>query len=116
MDNKKLLDAEIERLLAYIETLTYGTDERRDAVSELEKLYKLRIEDSKVEQAYELDGEKLFDQTIERYFKYGAMVLELIVPIIAYGIWYKTGLKFEETGSVTSPMTRNLMSKMLPKK
>lgn len=60
--------------------------------------------------------ELLFEQGIERYFRYGAMALELVLPIVAYGIWYHKGLKFEETGTVTSPMTRNLIVRMLPKK
>ena len=60
--------------------------------------------------------ELLFEQGIERYFRYGAMALELVLPIVAYGIWYHKGLKFEETGTVTSPMTRNLITRMLPKK
>ena len=32
----------------------------------------------------------------------------------AYDAWYTRGLKFEETGMVSSPMLKNLQSKMLP--
>lgn len=60
--------------------------------------------------------ELLSDQGIERYFRYGAMVLDLVLPIVAYGVWYHKGLKFEETGTVTSAMTKNLIARMLPKK
>lgn len=260
MDIKNLLDKEIERLLSHIETLGYGTDEREAAISELTRLYKLRIDETKNEQEYKKDCERramerefhqadealkrdqmaqelklheaekalkkeqmkadadarkaeeklkreqmsqerelhesdaslrerqiesdrvihqadetlkrdqmtaerelraadealkrdqmatevklhqadeslkrdqmamerefheaddkskreqLSDQGIERYFRYGAMALELVLPIVAYGMWYRKGLKFEETGTVTSPMTKNLIAKMLPKK
>ena len=188
MDIKNLLDKEIERLLSHIETLGYGTDEREAAISELIRLYKLRIDETKNEQEYKKDceqramerelraadealkrdqmtaerelraadealkrdqmatevklhqadeslkrdqmamerefheaddkskHEQLSDQGIERYFRYGAMALELVLPIVAYGMWYRKGLKFEETGTVTSPMTKNLIAKMLPKK
>ncbi len=224
MEIKNLLDKEIERLLSHIETLGYGTDEREKAISELTRLYKLRIDETKNEQEYNKDCERrvlerelhqadealkrdqmaqelklheadeklkqeqmktdrearkadeklkrdqmaaerelrkadetlkrdqmaaerelhqadetlkrdqmamerefhaaddeskreqLSDQGIERYFRYGAMALELILPIMAYGIWYHKGLKFEETGTVTSPMTKNLIARMLPKK
>lgn len=206
MDIKNLLDKEIERLLTHIETLAYGSDERKAAISELDRLYKLRIEETKNEQDYKKDCERraqerelhqadetlkrdqmaqelklhdadkklkqeqmktdrelhkaeetlkrdqmaqerelhqadetlkrdqmaqerefheaddkskqelLFDQGIERYFRYGAMALELVLPIVAYGIWYHKGLKFEETGTVTSAMTKNLIARMLPRK
>lgn len=206
MDIKNLLDKEIERLLTHIETLGYGTDERKAAISELDRLYKLRIEETKNEQEYKKDCDRraqerelhqadealkreqmaqelklhtadeklkrdqmkadrdlhkaeadlkreqmtaerelrqadetlkrdqmamerefheaddkskrelLSDQGIERYFRYGAMALELVLPIVAYGVWYHKGLKFEETGTVTSTMTKNLIARMLPKK
>lgn len=206
MDIKKMLDGEIEKSLSHIGTLAYGSDERDAAVSELIKLYKLRIDETKNEQDYKKDCERqamerefhkadealkreqmaldrelreaeeklkrdqmqterkihaadetlkrdqmateiklhqadetlkrdqmamemdihnaeieskheiLSGQVIERFCKYGTLALELIVPIVAYGTWYNRGLKFEETGTVTSPMTRNLISRMLPKK
>lgn len=152
MDIKKMLDEEIDRLLSHIKTLGYETDERKAAISELDRLYKLRIEETKNEQNYKMDCERraqerafrqadetlkrdqmamerafheaddkskreqLSDQGIERYFRYGAMALELVLPIVAYGIWYRIGLKFEETGTVTSAMTKNLIVRMLPKK
>lgn len=224
MNIKDLLDKEIERLLSHIETLGYGSEERETAISELTKLYKLRIDETKNEQEYKKDcdrqamerelhqadealkrdqmaqelklheaekalkkeqmkadadarkaeeklkrdqmtaeselrkadealkrdqmtteielhqadetlkrdqmamdrefhdaddeskREQLSDQGIERYFRYGAMALELVLPLVAYGIWYHKGLKFEETGTVTSAMTKNLIARMLPKK
>lgn len=242
MEIKSMLDKEIERLLSHIEGLGFGTDERNAAISELTKLYKLKIDETKIEQECEKDRERramerefhqadealkrdqmaqelklheaekalkkeqlktdvearkaeeklkreqmaqerelresdetlkrdqmtaerelreadealkrdqmatevelhqadetlkrdqmamerefheadevskyalLSDQDIERYFRYGAMALELVLPIVAYGIWYHKGLKFEETGTVTSPMTKNLIARMLPKK
>ena len=67
------------------------------------------------ERDMELKEKQLKDQVIERYFRYGAICLELIVPIIAYSAWYHKGLKFEENGTVRTPMLKNLMSKMLPK-
>lgn len=206
MDIKNLLDEEIERLLTHIKTLGYGSEERKAAISELDRLYKLKIEETKNEQDYKKDCERraqerelheadealkraqleqelklhtadeklkreqmksdrelhkadealkrdqmaaerelhqadealkrdqmaqerefheaddkskrelLSDQGIERYFRYGAMALELVLPLVAYGVWYHKGLKFEETGTVTSAMTKNLIARMLPKK
>lgn len=185
---KTMLDEEIERLLSHIASLSYGSDERKAAVSELDRLYKLRIEETKNEQEYQKDCERramerelhqaeetlkrdqmtaerelheadealkrdqmsterelhqadealkreqmamekefhqaedqskreqLSDQVVERYFRYGAIALELVLPIVAYGIWYNKGLKFEETGTITSSLTRNLVTKLLPKR
>jgi len=43
------------------------------------------------------------------------LVLKLI-DTIAYDRWYRRGLIFEETGSITSHMTKGLVSKMTPKR
>ena len=123
MDIKKMLDEEIERSLSSIASMEQGSEGRKAAISELNQIHKLRIDEEKIqldrESAFDEEREKTIqhrDQAIERCLKYGAIALELVVPIVAYSIWYRTGLKFEETGTVTSSMTKSLIAKMLPKK
>lgn len=38
-----------------------------------------------------------------------------VASIVAYNHWFKGGLRFEETGSYTSPMVKGLFNRMLPK-
>ena len=116
MEVKNLLDEEIERMLSHIESMEYGTEAREAVIDELNKLYKLRIDEEKIRQEYEKENVQKADQIIERRFRYGTMLLELIVPLLAYGRWYHKGLIFEKTNVVASPMVKNLLVKLLPRK
>lgn len=64
----------------------------------------------------ELRKAQLDVQKLDRWVNLGMQVGLSILSIVAYDIWNRRGLKFEETGTITSPMTRNLLSKMLPKR
>lgn len=56
------------------------------------------------------------EQRIDRIFNYGVQVGLTVMGLVAYDVWNRRGLRFEETGTITSKITQNLMSKMLPKK
>jgi hypothetical protein len=58
---------------------------------------------------------QLREQSWDRWINVGLQIGLTLVGIVAYDIWNRRGLRFEETGSITSPQTRNLYSKMLPK-
>lgn len=64
----------------------------------------------------ELNKVQLEERKLDRWVDLGAQVGLTLIGVIAYDIWFRKGLKFEETGTITSPMTRNLFSKMLPKR
>lgn len=68
------------------------------------------------ERELEIKKEQMKEQSKDRWFNLGIQVGTVLLGIIAYDRWFKRGLKFEETGSITAPMTKNLLSKMLPKK
>ena len=67
------------------------------------------------ERELELKEEQLREQSWDRWINVGLQVGLTVIGIVAYDIWNRRGLRFEETGSITSPQTRNLYSKMLPK-
>ena len=46
----------------------------------------------------------------------GVQLLGSVISIAAYNTWLNRGLKFEETGTITTPETKNLLSKMIPRK
>lgn len=67
------------------------------------------------ERELELKEDQHREEVKSRWINAGVQVGLTLLGIIAYDIWNKRGLRFEEQGSITSPQTRNLYSKMLPK-
>jgi hypothetical protein len=131
---RKSLDEVIDLKLKNLVTLKFDSEGKTDEVKELAELYKLRIEEEKIEadlinktrqREFEkntqmtetsLKYEQLRSQSWDRWINVGLQVGLTVMGLVAYNCWYNRGLKFEETGSITSPMTRNLLSRMLPKK
>lgn len=131
---RDLLGEEIGNEIADLASLESGSEAKSKAVEDVAKLYRLRIEEIKAETEKEdaqerakLERMKRDDailseelqrenQKIDRWVNVGLQVGLMIGGWIAYDIWQRRGLKFEEDGVITSPWTRNLMSKMFPKK
>lgn len=127
---QKTLNEVIDIKLRNLVSLSFNSEERSNAIRELTELYKLRIEESKIDQVaieiankevendreWAIKREQLKNQTLDRYFSIGIQIGLAVGGWIVYDIWNRRGLKFEETGTITSPWTRNLISRMLPKK
>lgn len=131
---KNLLGEEIKKEINNLSSLDDATEKKSKAIDDIAKLYKLKLEQDKIEaeledsrNRHELEKEAKDDERVsreeqrkkinlDRVIDVGLQVLTVVGGWIAYDIWHRRGLKFEETGSVTSPFTRNLMTKMLPKK
>ena len=121
--NQKLLDEVIGKEIQNLSDLPIGSQEKSKAVDNLTELYKLKIEEAKIKQAkaekseeMEIRQKQLKSQALDRWINVGVQVGLTIGSLIAYDVWFKRGLRFEETGTITSPMTRNLLSRMLPRK
>lgn len=160
---RNLLGDEIEKEVKNLGSLEPGSTEHTAAVESLTKLYKLRLEEIKIDEEYndkynrrimedehhikdnelkerqfdrdselkerqidneastkdrdeQLRREQLYEQRKDRWINFGLQLGLTLVSVVAYDCWYRRGLKFEETGTVGSPMTRNLISRMLPKR
>lgn len=131
---RDLLGEEIKDEIQEISSLEAGSEAKSKAIEDVAKLYRLRIEEIKAETEKEdaqerakLERMKRDDailseelqcenQKIDRWVNVGLQAGLMIGGWIVYDIWQRRGLKFEENGVVTSPWTRNLMSKMFPKK
>lgn len=120
---RESLDEVIGKEIENLSTFETGSKEKSTAIADLTQLYRLRIEEAKIEQAKnekydELDIKhaQLNAQSLDRLINVGLQIGLTIGGWIAYDIWNRRGLKFEETGTITSPWTRNLLSRMLPKK
>lgn len=62
----------------------------------------------------EIKNAQLRDSKIDRYINIALRSIELAVPFIFGSVWMAKGLKFEETGSLTSSVFRGLHSKFVP--
>ena len=127
---KELLD---ERIREGLNNLTFDEEGATEAVKNLEILYKLRIEEEKIEfNADDQYNRRVLEEsknnkelqikekqqkidTINSAVKLGVGLLELTVPLVVYSHFVKMGFKFEETGAFTSKTFMDLFRKISPK-
>lgn len=116
MDNKirDLLEEEIKTELEDLSSLTTGSKEKSIAIEDLEKLYKLRIEDIKAEMDHNEKSEQLKEDVKNRYLRIGLEAAGIVLPLVFYSTWMKKGFKFEETGTFTSTTFRGLFNRFRP--
>lgn len=129
-DIKGLLNEEIKMELSALEGLTPGSDEHAEAVDTLVKLYKLKIEESKLENEFEEKRERrsmdendlMFkeiqagEQKIDRYLKLAVEMAGIVLPLIFYAVWMCKGFEFEKKGTFTSTTFRGLFNRFKPTK
>lgn len=129
---KDLLEEEIKDEIENLQSLTPGSKEHTEAVESLTKLYRLNIDEVKLEggfaEVYEnncIEKEKiryeheqkekqLEEQKKDRWVKLGVDIAQIGLPLLFYGVWMKKGFKFEETGTFTSSTFRGLINKFKP--
>lgn len=131
---KKMLDEEIKEEFHNLSSLQAGSKEKATAIENLETLYRLKIDETKIE--IDLDEKRnrrgmddesaerdirlkqvqLEEQVKDRYFRIGIEAAGIILPLVFYAVWMKRGLKFEETGTYTSTTFRGLFNRFKPTK
>ena len=112
---QQLLDEAIEDEFGRLST-EYNTEKRKETVEILTRLHALRIEEARVKQEYAKQQTQAKNNRFERWLNIGVQVGLTALPLIAYNAWYNRGLRFEIDNTIGSPMTRNLVSKLLPRK
>ena len=120
---KEKLDEEIEQEIQELAELEAGSDAKAKAIDGVTKLYKLKLDEIEAEtRRKESENEKELKEAQRKDANRGQWI-SVAVQVglafagwICYDIWHRRGLKFEETGTVTSPWTRNLMSNMKPRR
>ncbi|GHV47368.1 hypothetical protein FACS189499_04750 [Clostridia bacterium] len=138
---RDLLGEEIKAEINDLSNLDAGSKEKSIAIDDLAKLYKLRIEETKLDWDFGekhdrrimedehhksdvtnreneelLKKKQLAEQVKERYFRVGVEAAGIILPLIFYAFWMKRGFKFEETGTFTSTTFRGLFGRFKPTK
>ena len=127
MSVKALLDDEIRDEIENLGKVQLGSDEHKIAADALTKLLDKSIEMNKLDLEYqeryeareaenELKQKQIADEKKDRAVK-NVMTGVSIVGGFALTIWgtFKT-LKFEETGVLTSLVSKGFIQKLLPKK
>ena len=139
---KVLLDKTIKSDILEIGKMDIGSEERKCAIEDLVKIYKLRIDEAKNDKdicekrearIMEMDErrearfmerdtksrdkqEDLSELVKDRYFRVGIAVAEIGLPLVFYAVWMKRGFEFEESGAYTSTTFRGLFNRFKPTK
>ena len=124
---KGLLEEEIKEEIRSLSELDSGSKEKSAAIDDLAKLYKLKIEDTKVDFDYgekyearasdeQFKRDQLSEQVKDRYFRLGIEAAGILLPLMFYAIWMRRGFRFEETGTYTSTTFRGLFNRFKPTK
>lgn len=116
---QKQLDEVIQSQFDGLDTLT--SSEKEKAIQLTTELYKLRIEEAKIEQSR---NDKLTEQDVKRD-QLREQRLEWMIGLaissgltiggwLMFSVWQRREMKFEMDGTPTTPMFRALLSKMVP--
>lgn len=108
-ETKVQLDAEDKREKREMDSAQHRADEAL-------KKSQAADEAAARERDLKLKESQLEDQKVDRLMRAGIAMVEIGLPLVCYGHWFRKGLKFEETGSITSSMMRNLINKFKTKK
>ena len=116
---QKQLDEVIQTELDGLETLEPA--EKEKVIHTVTELYKLRIEEAKLEQSrndklteQDVKNDQLKEQRIDRLVNLGLQLGITVGGWLMFSIWQRREMKFEMEGTPTTPMFRGLLSKMVP--
>lgn len=121
------LDDVIEKRLKEFDNYDLDSENTKQAVEAIEKLYKLKIEERKVEgELYEkqktreneedVKNKELYEKRVDRWVNGAITVASTAASLVFYGIWMNKGFKFEETGTFTSTTFKGLFNRFRPMK
>lgn len=99
--------------------LEFKSDDTHKNNAEIIENEKLEVEKQKINLKKNEDATEELRarrESIERYVSMGVNVLSIVVPIIFYSKWLKTGMQFEETGTFTSKTFQGLTKFFRPTK
>lgn len=113
---RKLACKELVSEIEDLANLKAGTDEKQKAVASVVELYKVVNEETEAEREREERRKQRKEQFINTIINVGVPAILTVGGWFAYDRWFAKGLKFEETGTITSPWLRNITSKMAPKR
>lgn len=132
--NGILMESVIYKKLEEVERMSAEDNNYKAAVDAVVAMEKARAEALKLEEELELEKQKLELEKekleleknkaaeeqkgakTDRIINGVAKAAEIAVPALLYSVLFTRGLKFEQTGSVTSGFFRGLITKIRPTK
>ena len=117
-----LMDEEIIKELEDLKDVKPGSEEYKNHVEPVAKLSSVRIDEYKAQADFEekteskekdisLDEKKLAEEKKSRWFDRTFQAIGTIGSAGLLGFWVNKCLKFEETGCITSGVSRGFISK-----
>lgn len=115
---KNMLDEEIQSGISSLNQIAMNSEDYGRVVSHISTLYKLKIEEYKIEMDYkktlaeqESECKKSKKENIIQCARIGTEIGLGLCSLIS-AVWFaRAGFKFEETGTYTSTTFRNSLSK-----
>ena len=110
-EREELLEQWLVKELKEINKMQPG-EERSQRLIELQQLYKVKLEEEGMKTASEEKMKLAKAQSFEKFISLGVQAGISLGTLIAYGHWFRQGLKLETTNTVGSTFFRNLVGKM----
>lgn len=115
---KNMLMDEVGRDIEKLETFDPDSDEYKKVAENICRLHKLIMDEKDAENKFETmfyeqkrkDEAQTKDHIIQ-YLRIGVEAAGIGLPLIFYAVWMHKGFKFEETGTITSSVFKNLISR-----
>lgn len=121
---QKSLDEVIGKEIETLSESDLTPEQKEKTIENLGNLYKLRIEEAKIEQAkndksddLDMKQVQLKEQAKDRWINLGLQIAQVALTIGSWGMftmWQRREQRFEMEGTPTTPMFRNILSKMTP--
>ena len=106
-----------EAIAREMERLRNASDEeKQQAMKVLTELYKMRIEERKIEQGKIEMSTKAQSQNLDRWLNVGTTVGVALLNVVALSAAFGTSIKYDHNGTLPSYLTRNLFTKLLPRR
>lgn len=107
-ETKELLTKQIETEIRNLSVVS--GEEKSEAIDEVSKLYRLKIEETKAEAEAKAREVELNDQKKDRWISHGITAAGTILTFGFNWVWMRRVLKFEETGAFSSNAFRWLQN------
>lgn len=122
---KELLTRQIDTEIQSLATMEAGSEAKASAIEGLNKLYKLKLEEIKLENEQKLAEDRLDSEIISATSNLSEQkksnrvhwVLDaagIVLPLAFSCVWMAKGFKFETEGTYTSQTFRSLWNRFKP--
>lgn len=113
---EKLLEEEMVRKVKELEN-TENHEKRKELIEEISAMHDMCVKKAAVEKDTSSDEmQKQRFQLITQIIASGVQIGLAILSTASYNRWFNRSLRFQETGTHYLPETKNLLSRMLPRK